>query len=183
MARNPGEHASCPRPRGMWRGGGRRLTLQRDLCSMSGGEDLTRPVSPAIGEDEDVAGALGRRHAGRVRSPSVASSEGPAREGSRSATPRDGVQRLRARALGRSVSPATTSSAARWRAFMTRRLPDIMSTEGMSSNDSMLRVAAEWREARGRRRAPVTCRAGHPRPLRTRGERGRRPRIRQETAL
>ena len=34
VARNPGEHASCPRPRGMWRGGGRRLTLQRDLCSM-----------------------------------------------------------------------------------------------------------------------------------------------------
>ena len=115
---------------------------------MSAGADLARPVSPAIGEDAVGAGALGRRHAGRVRSPSVASSEGPAREGSRSATPRDGVQRLRARALGRSVSPATTSSAARWRAFMTRRLPDIMSTEGMSSNDSMLRVAAEWREAK-----------------------------------
>ena len=104
--------------------------------------------SPAIGEDADGAGALGRRQDGRGRSPSVASSEGSAREGSRRATPRDGVQRLRARALGRSVSPATTSSAARWRAFMTRRLPDIMDDEGMSSNDAMSRVAGEWMEAK-----------------------------------
>jgi hypothetical protein len=148
VARNPREHASCPLPRGMWRGGGRRLTLQRDLCSMSADTDLAQPVSPAIGKDADGAGALGRRHDGRGRSPSVASSEGSAREGSRSATPRDGVQRLRARALRRSVSPATTSSAVRWRAFMTHRLPDIMTTEGMSSNDAMSLVAAEWMEAK-----------------------------------
>jgi hypothetical protein len=132
----------------MWRGGGRRLTLQRDLCSMSGGADLARTVSPAIGKDADGAGAMGGRHDGRGRLQSVASSEGSAREGSRSATRRDGVHRLRARALGRSVSPATTSSAVRWRAFMTHRLPDIMTTEGMSSNDAMSRVAAEWMESK-----------------------------------
>jgi hypothetical protein len=36
----------------MWRGGGRRLTLQRDLCSMSGGAELAagaRPVADANG--------------------------------------------------------------------------------------------------------------------------------------
>ena len=115
---------------------------------MSDGQDLGRPESPAIVEDAGGAGAPLRRHGARGRSPSAAPSEGSARDGSRSATPRDAVQRIRARTLGRSMSPATTSSAARWRAFLTRRLPDIMTTEGLSTQNAMMRVAAEWREAK-----------------------------------